>query len=174
MEPKTARDVMVPLEDYPHLYDNQTLREAVRQLDNTQIQVGGRTSMPRILMVLDENSHLVGMVRRRDILRGLEPSFHTDIEATQTELSIPSDIDPNLAELMSEDDSARLSHRLDRPLSEVVREVPGQVNADDSLMKVVREIVGNDTHVAAVIENDTVVGVARSLDVLRAVCEGLY
>ena len=165
---------MVLLEDYPHLHDNQTLREAVRLLDTAQIQVGGRTSMPRIIMVLDENNQLAGMVRRRDILRGLEPSFHTDIEATQTELTIPADIDPNLAELMSDDDSGRLMHRLERPLSEVVREVPGRVNADDSLMKVVRELVGNDTHIVAIIENDTVVGVARSLDVLKAVCEGLY
>ncbi len=174
MDPKTARDVMVPLEDYPHLYDNQTLREAVRLLETAQIQMSGRTSMPRILMVMDENDNLVGMVRRRDILRGLEVSFHTDIEATQTELTIPTDIDPNLAELMSEDDSGRLKHRLERPLSEVVRELPGRVNADDSLMKVVRELVGNDTHIAAVIENETVVGVARSVDVLKAVCDGLY
>lgn len=174
MAAKTARDIMVPLDDYPHAFESQTLREAVSLLETSAIQFGGRTSMPRILLVFDGNNHLLGMARRRDILRGLEPSFHTDIDATHPELTFETDIDPNLSDLIGDDDSERLNNRLDRPLGEVVRELAGRVDADDSLMKVVREIVGDDTHIAVVLEDDKVIGVVRSLDVLRAVCEGLY
>ena len=165
---------MVPLDDYPHAFEHQTLREAVKLLETSAIQFGGRTSMPRILLVFDANNQLLGMVRRRDILRGLEPSFHADIEATHTELTFQAEIDPNLSERMGNDDTDRLNNRLDRQLSEVVRELDGRVEADDSLMKVVRELVGDDTHISAVLEDDKVIGVVRSLDVLRAVCEGLY
>ena len=52
MNPKTARDIMVPLDDYPHAYESQTLREAVRLLETSEIHRGGRTSMPSILLVL--------------------------------------------------------------------------------------------------------------------------
>ncbi len=174
MDQKTARDVMVPLDDYPHAFETQTLREAVKLLESSAIQFGGRTSMPRILLVFDSNNQLLGMARRRDILRGLEPSFHADIDDTHPELTFKAEIDPNLSELIGGDDTDRLKNRLDRPLSEVIRELSGRVEAEDTLMKVVRELVGDDTHIAAVLEDDRVIGVVRSLDVLRAVCEGLY
>ena len=174
MNPKTARDIMVPLDDYPHAYDTQTLREAVRLLETSEIHRGGRTSMPRILLVFDANNQLLGMARRRDILRGLEPHFHGDLDLTHPEMHVQTAIDPNLSELIGSDDTDRLDHRLEQPLGDVVRELAGRVDVDDSLMRVVRELVGDDTHIAAVLEDDKVVGVVRSLDVLRAVCEGLY
>jgi len=52
VDPKTARDIMVPLDNYPRAYESQTLREAVRLLATSEIHRGGRTSMPRILLVL--------------------------------------------------------------------------------------------------------------------------
>lgn len=174
MKPKTARDIMVPLDDYPHAYDTQTLREAVRLLETAVIQFGGRTSMPRVLLVFDAHNKLLGKVRRRDIMRGLEPDFHPELSATHPELHFEADIDPNLSDLMDADDADRLDARLDRPLSEVVIDLEGRVNAEDSLMKVVREMVGDDTHLVVVLENDQVIGVVRTIDLLPAICEGLF
>ena len=74
--PITARDVMVPLDQYPHALETQSLADAVRLLETEQIEFGGQTSMPRIILVLDDENQLVGMARRRDILRGLAPRFH--------------------------------------------------------------------------------------------------
>lgn len=173
MPKKCARDVMVPLDDYPHARDSQPLREAVELLETAQIHFGGTTSMPRVLLVFDDQNLLVGMARRRDILRGLEPEYHQQLDTSHPEAHFKTEIDPNLSDLAGDQDSALLKHRLERPLSEVVRELPGQVAIDDSLMKVVRELVGKDTHVAAVLDEDRVVGVVRSLDVLRAVTEDL-
>ena len=174
MPARTARDVMVPLDDYPHASESQTLREAVRLLETAQIQFGGQTSMPRILLVFDANNQLLGVARRRDILRGLEPDFHGDLDATHPEAHFKPDIDPNLSDLAGGDIGERLEHRLEKPLGDVVRELSGRVNADDSLMKVVRELVGEDSHIAAVLDDDEVIGVVRTLDLLRAICEGHY
>ena len=174
MTPKTARHVMVPLDDYPHAFDTQTLREAVKLLETREIRFGGQVSMPRILLVFDANNQLLGVARRRDILRGLEPDFHSELETTHPEAHIKTEIDPNLSDLAGDDISERLEHRLEKPLGEVVRELQGRVNADDSLMKVVRELVGEDSHIAAVLDDGDVIGVVRTLDVLRAVCEGHY
>ena len=47
------------------------------------------------------------------------------------------------------------------------------MNVDDSLMRAARELVGNDTHIAAVVDDGKVVGVVRSLDLLHAMTEEL-
>ena len=173
MPQKTARDVMVPLDNYPHAFDSQSLREAVALLDTAQIQFSGTISMPRILLVFDDGNQLLGMARRRDILRGLEPEYHHELDTLHPEAHFKTEIDPNLSDLAGGQDSDMLRHRLERTLGEVIRELPGRVEADDSLMKVVRELVGKDTHLAAVLDEGHVIGVVRSLDVLRAVTEDL-
>ena len=170
---KTAREIMVPLKKYPHAHDSQTLREAVELLDGAQIEIGGRKSMPRILLVFDADHQLVGMVRRRDILRGLEPDYHGGFDTAHPEAHFKTEIDPNLSELVGPEDTGRLRRKLERPLSEVVRDMPGQVNAADSILKVVRELVARDSHIAVVVEDDQVIGVVRSLDLLHVVTETL-
>jgi len=44
-------------------------------MEEAEIEVEGRYSLPRVILVTDQKGQLVGHVRRRDILRGLEPSF---------------------------------------------------------------------------------------------------
>jgi CBS-domain-containing membrane protein len=164
---------MIDLDRYPHALDTQTLWDAVELLQKAQIDFGGHVSMPRVVLVFDAENHFLGMARRRDILRGLEPEFHQDFVELHPEAHFSAEIDPNLSDLIGEADSERLRARLDKPLRDVVREMPANVAVDDSLMKVVRELVGKDTHIAAVLDDSQVVGVVRSLDVLRAVTKGL-
>ena len=163
---------MVPLADYPHAVETQTLAEAVTLLETSEIGIGGRVSMPRILLVIDDDNQLLGMVRRRDILRGLQPRFHDALDKSHPEAHFKTEIDPNLTDLVAPD-ADRLKRKLAKPLSDVVIEFPAQVSADDSLNKVVRRLVGNDTHIAAVLEDGHVIGVVRSLDVLHAATEGM-
>ncbi len=167
---KTARELLVPLNDYPHARESQTLAEAVAMLETRQIQFDGRISMPRVLLVLGEDNQLLGSLRRRDILRGIEPEFHEELDTTHPEAHFKAEIDPNLTELIPADDAESLAQKLSRPIGELAIEMRARVDINDSLMKIVRELVGNDTHIAAVLEDGHVVGVVRSLDVLRAVC----
>ena len=173
MTSRTARDVMVPLAEYPHAHDGQTLKEAIDSLETAQIQVDDHLSMPRILLVFDDDNHLKGMVRRRDILRGFEPEFHSLLDDSHPEAHIKSEIDPNLSDILGPEDKERRRRQLERPISEIVREMPGRVDSNDSLMRIVRELVGKDTHIAVVIEDGEVIGVVRSLDVMRAVIDEL-
>ncbi len=171
MSELSARDVMVPIAEYPHAQGNQTLLEGVRLLETSAIQFEGRTSMPRILLVFDDAHQLIGVIRRRDILRGLEPDYHGELDTTHPEAHFKTEIDPNLSDLIGSESGERLRRKLERPLSEVARDIEASVDADDSLMKVVRELVSRDTHLAVVIEEERVVGVVRTLDMLRRVCE---
>ena len=169
MSARTARDVMVPLAEYPHAHENQSLQDAIDSLETAQIQIDDHLSMPRILLVFVVEYHLKGMVRRRDILRGLEPEFHSLLDDLHPEAHIKSEIDPNLSDILGPEDKERRRRKLESPIAEVVRDMPGRVESSDSLMRIVRELVGNDTHIAAVLEDGQVIGVVRSLDLLRAV-----
>ena len=72
---KIVQDIMVPLEKYPCIPDTLTLRDAIKEIQ-VQILRKGRASLPRVALVFDEGlTELLGMLRRRDILRGLEPRF---------------------------------------------------------------------------------------------------
>ena len=75
MATKRAGDVMIPLEKYPHIPHWFTIRQAVAEMKKSVLEIGGQKSLPRSLLVFDEKYHLLGTVRRRDILRGLEPKF---------------------------------------------------------------------------------------------------
>lgn len=169
MGERSVRDIMVPLGSYPHARPSQTLAEAAEQLATAQIEALGTTSMPRVLLVIDENNHLLGSVRRRDILRGLEPAFEDDLDTAHPEAHVQPEIDPNLTDLIPALDPETLARKLDRPVGDVIHELRAQLDIDDSLLKAVRALVGNDTHIAAVLDDGNVVGVVRTLDVLSAV-----
>ncbi len=70
-----AGDVMIPLEQYPRVKPDDSLRRAMSVMDHAQLDVRGRKSLPRLLLVVDDGGSLVGLLRRRDIMRGLEPPF---------------------------------------------------------------------------------------------------
>ena len=74
MPTKHAKDIMIPLNKYPHIPHTLTLREAVAEMELSVVEVGGLKSLPRALLVFDDDQQLLGVVRRRDILRGLDPS----------------------------------------------------------------------------------------------------
>jgi CBS-domain-containing membrane protein len=170
----TARQIMLSLDDYPRALASQSLRDGMALLDGYQIQRGGQFSMARVLLVFDDDNKLLGLARRRDILRGLEPAYHGEMDAPHPEAHPQQEIDPNLSGLVGPEDIERIERRLNNPLGKVVRQIPGHVAASDPLMKIIRELVGKDTHIVAVVdEYGEVVGVTRSLDVVRAINEAL-
>lgn len=164
---------MVRLHDYPHARHSQTLAEAAKLLTQGAIETGDVTSMPRVLLVFDDDDQLLGCVRRRDILRGIEPAFDEALDTAHPEAHVQPEIDPNLADLIPTLAPEWLSRRLARPVGDVVHELRAQVDAGDSLTKVARELVGQDTHIAVVLDAGSVVGVVRTLDVLRAMYDVL-
>lgn len=159
---------MVPLEEYPHAAPTDSLRTAAQMLVKAQIAAGkGRVSMPRVVLVFDDNK-LVGAVRRRDILKGLEIDLLEGLDEV-ADVHIKTDVDPNLAEVLSPDNLEHWRQRFDRPVSEVMQAIDSKVEAGDSLTKIIYELVGADTHMTIVVDDGEAAGVVRTVDVLRHV-----
>lgn len=167
MELKRAREIMVPLDHYPHIPYWFTIRQAMAEMETAEISVRGRTSIPRVVLVFDETYRLMGFVRRRDILRGLLPSFLGEQKPKSQRAAFDMVADPNLSEVFSEEEANEIRNLADQPVSTVMNPIVLTVDQDDHVLKVIHDIVVNNYYMLPVVEDGKVVGVVRSLDVLH-------
>jgi CBS-domain-containing membrane protein len=168
MENKRASDLMIPLSEYPHMPYWFTLRQAMATLRSSSIEVGGRVSLPRAFLVFNEAYELLGVVRRRDILRGLEPQFERKRWSYPRKL-FDVKADPDLFELSDGKAAGRIKERAERPVGDVMQPIKVTLQHDDHLMKIIYEMVENNLSMIPVLEEGSVVGVVRSVDVLDEV-----
>ena len=163
-----VREIMIPLADYPKVSDHFTLRKAIKILSAAQeLVAGGRKSLPRMVLVLDPDDKLVGVVRRRDILRGLVPKYLLGEKPHYQKVLFGVAVDPNLAELSIDSVIAGMRERANHPVSEVMRPLRLSINHDDHIIKAVHEMVTTNRAILPVVRQGRVVGVLRSLDVFR-------
>jgi CBS domain containing-hemolysin-like protein len=166
-EMKTVGEIMVPLEQYPCVRDNTTLREAVEAIESAQIEVRQRKSLPRGLFVYDEIGVFVGFARRRDIMRGLEPKSLVSRPLEYRKKLFDVAVDPNLTELSWDHFVKGIREQGERPIREVMRPIEAILAADDHVMKAVYEMVALDVSPIPVLKDGQVVGVVRTVDVFH-------
>ena len=185
---KIAGEFMIPLEEYPHVSQSCTLREVVELMEKSQLEVDGRRSLPRVVLVFDNNNQLMGIrcvkfcnqfdnnqlmgtVRRRDILRGLEPKFLSSEPMQYRKKLFDVKVDPNLAEISYEKMLHGILKRSKRLVNEVILPIAATVDYEDHIIKVIYEMVDNNVSLLPVLKEESVVGVVRSVDVLHEVAQ---
>ena len=166
MNEKLVRDIMVPLKEYPCIPETLTLCSAIQEM-SVQILRKKHSTLPRMALVFDESfSELLGTLRRRDIMRGLEPRFMLSGSLEYRRKLFDVEIDPNLAELSYDRIVAGIRKRADRLVKEFMTSIKATINHDDHIMKAIYEMVDQDTSLLPVIKDNSVVGVVRSVDLL--------
>jgi len=171
MEEITADAIMIPLDRYPHVPYWFTLRQAIAEMEHAHLAVGERTSLPRVVLVFDEEYRLIGMVRRRDILRGVGPDAMQEPVERGGERDPAVSRDRHLNDTLQKTDPARIRKRAERPVQEVMTPIRVSVAGDAHLMKVIQTMVVNDISLIPVTKDGVVAGVVRSVDVLRVIGE---
>lgn len=164
MEIKLAGDLMIPLDEYPQIPYWYSMYQAMEELEKYEFDIEGRKSLPRQLMVFNEEYQLLGVVRRRDIFRGLDPnSLARQLKKIRKKMGdrkeggAPSDLLGRLANTIRE--------RLERPVTDIMRRSQVAVNMDDDFLSVISEMVNSDLSLLPVEKEGEVVGVIRSVDV---------
>lgn len=156
---KKAREVMIPLDSYPHIPYWFTLSQAVAALEKAEFDVGGQKSLPRCVLVFNESYDLLGMVRRRDILRGLKCESLAEI------------ILPEVVGHASEPSGLALSKRiqdnLQRQVSDVMRPIKDSVKHDDNIINVACMMVDGDLSFIPVMKDNKVIGVVRTVEIVK-------
>lgn len=164
-----AKDIMIHLDRYPQVTNNCSLRQAIIEMEKSQFEVDGRKSLPRVVLVFDEQYRLMGMVRRRDILRGLGP------DAMQETRERTGERDPGVRrDLHPPDEAGRtsfeeLSQRGERPVSEVMTPIRVTLEHDVPLLEVANFMAINDVSIVPILKDGEVIGMARSTDVLHQI-----
>ena len=171
MKDKLVQEIMVPLEEYPCVAETHTLRDAILEM-GVQILRKKHATLPRVVLVFDGSRHeLLGVLRRRDIMRGLEPRFLVSGSLDYRRKLFEVEIDPNLSELSHDKTIARVRQRAELPVREFMVPIKATINYNDHLLKAMYEMVEQNTSLLPVLKDDRVVGVMRSVDVLAELAQ---
>jgi CBS domain-containing protein len=149
---QTAKDLMIPLEDYPHIPYWFTLRQAMAIVREAAIKFEGQFE-PRAVLVFDEKYQLMGILTLRDIIRGLEPHFMQETGLIKG--------DPSLAVLMGDFCGPKMKEQSQRPVSEVMSPIKVTVNAEDPITKALYLMVKENVGLIPVMQEGKVAGMLR-------------
>lgn len=168
---RSLADLMIPLDSYPHVNEQATLADAIAVITNTQIERRGKLSLPRVVLVIDEDDQLLGLLRRRDILRGLLPNFQSRSERSKTFSHFEHDqeIDLELAQLFDISDHSMLTRHAQRRVTEFMQPFENSIDLQGDIMELIRKMVVNQFHFLPVTSHGQVLGVVRTVEVLNHV-----
>jgi CBS domain-containing protein len=150
-----VKDLMIPLEDYPHIPYWFTLRQAMAIVREATIKFEGAFE-PRAVLVFDEKYQLMGMLTLRDIIKGLEPNFLQETSLVK--------MDPSLTVLMGDLLGPNMRQASQRPVSEVMSPIQATVDANAPLAKALYLMVKDNVGLMPVIQESKVAGMIRLSD----------
>jgi CBS domain-containing protein len=153
---KKVKDLMIPLEDYPHVPHWFTLRQAMAILREAAITFEGQFE-PLAVLVFDEKFQLMGILSLRDIIKGLEPRLlYEKITLAQAEGELPG----SLRGLFGPE----LQRASQRPVSEFMKPNEATINADDSIAKALFLMIREKVSRLPVLQDDKLAGMIRLSD----------
>jgi CBS domain-containing protein len=157
---KKVKDLMIPLEDYPHIPYWFTLRQAMAIIREAAIKFEGAFE-PRAILVFDEKYQLMGILTLRDIIRGLEPRFMHETGLVK--------MDPNLAVLVGDLFGPGLREASQKPVSEVMSPIQVKVEGEDPIAKALFLMIQENVGLMPVIQDSKVAGMIRLSDLFSEI-----
>jgi CBS domain-containing protein len=158
---KTIRGILIPLAEYPHLRNTDTLRNAFATL-KAGFASGKRF---RHVLVLNDKGQLVGILGIRDILRGMFPEYLRTKEHAHHDGPIPDF--PALTLIWAQTCEAQCPVAADKRVTDFMAPVPAKVGIDDPITKAAYLLVTHETSMLPVVDGTKLVGVVRMVDVFN-------
>ncbi len=152
---KTAEELMIRLEDYPHIPYWFTLRQAMAIVREATVKFEGSFE-PRAVLVFDEKYQLMGILTLRDIIIGLEPMFLQETSLIK--------MDPSLTVLMGDFFGPKMTEQSHRVVSEVMSSIKITVNAEDPITKPLYLMIKENIGLIPVLQGGKVAGILRLSD----------
>ena len=110
---------------------------------------------------------ILGTVRRRDIMRALEPQYLVSQPLEYRKKLFDVAVDPNLTEMSYDRIVKGIVANSRRAVRSVARPVEVALDVDDHIMKGIYEMVSHGLTVLPVRERGRVVGVVRTVELFR-------
>lgn len=171
---KTAAEFMVPIAGYPHVHESVTIREALAAMGASTVKLAdGHIIPPRYVLVVDRTGQAVGVLTRRDLLRGLLPELRR-IERTRELVAglVPTaDFSAFAALSWGSFFSDAAVEGSFRPVQSVMAPIRGTVHSGDGLSVVVSTMIQDGIDLVPVLDAGRTVGVVLMTDVFDVVSE---
>lgn len=170
-----ASDVMLAIDRYPHCKVSCTIRDAMVAISASAIRLeDGHIVQPRYVLLHDQADQLVGVVSRRELLKGLVPHLVEDRESAAhiRELvpfggTTPSEIFIRWTSMFSKA-AIRASKQ---SVKSVMAPIRGTVKADDSLSTVISTMLYHGVDLVAVLDGGRVVGVVLMTNIFDIIAQ---
>ena len=164
---KTAIELMIPVSKYPIVSINDTLLDAIEEMDNIQIESAGRMALPRVVLVFNHGTELVGVLRRRDIFQGLESEYLVNNPTPHQRNWFDIHIDPNLSELSVSASFHSFKKNAMRKVKDIMVPIAHTIEHSDHAMKIISLMVEYNVSIIPVTKEQRIIGVVRSADVMH-------
>jgi CBS domain-containing protein len=159
---KKVKDLMIPLEDYPHIPYWFTLRQAMAIVREAAIKFEVSFE-PRAVLVFDEKYQLMGILTLRDIIKGLEPRFLKETNLIK--------MDPSLTVLLGDLLGPQMKENSQRPVSEVMSPIQVTVDGNAPIIKALYLMIKENVGMMPVIQDTKVAGMIRMSDLFGEIAK---
>jgi predicted transcriptional regulator len=170
------KDLMIPLNEYAVIGEENSIYEAVLTLEKAQQEFDQSKYRHRAILVEDKNHKIVGKLGQLDILRSLEPKYE-EMKSDMPGMAKYGFSKKFLLSMMEN------HHLFDRPLDDICRKAgqekvgkymhrptEGEYIAEsESLDKAIHLLVVGHHQSLLVTRDDAIVGLLRLTDVFAAV-----
>lgn len=161
-----VRDLVIPLEDFPHLNENQTLHDAVEVLLSYTCGEYGRIRYAELLILNDRNQ-LSGRVTLQNILLNLDPRLKEASKVKGFEGKGAGFLD---LIILWEDsffvECRKWSHILIKDLMSPIKHI---VKGNDPVLKALAIMTNTQNLVLPVIDEGRIIGVIRLKEIFKTI-----
>jgi len=159
---KKVKDLMIPLEDYPHIPYWFSLRQAMAIVREAAIKFEGSFE-PRAVLVFDEKYQLMGILTLRDVIKGLEPRFLHETALVKA--------DPSLTVMIGDLFGPGLKEASQKPVSEVMSPIKVTIQSNDPIAKAIFLMIKENVGLMPVIQDNKVAGMIRLSDLFKVISD---
>ncbi|UCD66022.1 MAG: CBS domain-containing protein [Deltaproteobacteria bacterium] len=159
-------DLVIPLDRFPHMYEHQTLHDAVEVINSFTCGGDDRLGYAELL-ILNERNQLSGRVSLQDILLSLDPRLKELARVKSFEGKVSEF--PNLVILWEDSffvECTKWSHIHIRDLMSPIKHI---VKGSDPVLKALAIMINIQHAVLPVVDNKRVIGVIRMKEIFKSI-----
>lgn len=156
---KAVKDIYVSSAEYPHIPSEYSLGEAINIFKKHVI--ARKQCIKPIVALVFKGNKIVGTLRMRDVLKGLEPDFLKQARGVQGFVGDRSELSVIWDTLFYE--GSRLI--AEKPVTEAMEPIKAVLRPDDSIVKAAYVMINSDLLVVPVMDSDKLVGIVRMIEV---------
>lgn len=163
----TIQELIIPIDRYPHLNENQTLQEAIESF--IYFRAGQQEHLHySLLFAVNDQNKLVGKLFLMDIMHGLAPRLLKSTKVDQFDGKEGEYSD--LVFLYEESTFAECGGNRDKPIKPFLHAIDFSLPSDTHILKALVMMSNRNDFDVPVTENGDIIGVLRLEEIFMAMC----